>query len=54
MNLKAGLTFAACLLIGGCSTQPMKPSPGHVQAAAPAPVGDIPEPVRVTEVAPFV
>jgi MSHA biogenesis protein MshL len=52
MNLKAGLAFAACLLIGGCSTQPMKPSPGHVQAAAPAPAGDIPEPVRITPILP--
>jgi len=52
MNLKAGLTFATCLLIGGCSTQTMKPSPGHVQAAAPAPAGDIPEPVRIAPVLP--
>ena len=52
MNLKVGLTFAACLLIGGCSTQPMKPSSGHVQAAAPAPSGDIPEPVRITPILP--
>ncbi len=52
MNLKAGLTFAAGLLIAGCSTQPMQPSPGHVQAAAPAPAGDIPEPVRVTPILP--
>ena len=52
MKLKAGLMFAACLLIGGCSTQPMKASPGHVQAAAPSPVGDIPEPVRVTPILP--
>jgi MSHA biogenesis protein MshL len=52
MNLNAGLTFAACLLIGGCSMQPMKPSPGHVQAVAPAPAGDIPEPVRFTPILP--
>jgi MSHA biogenesis protein MshL len=52
MNLKVGLAFAACLLIGGCSTQPMKPSPGHVQAAAPAPAGDIPEPVLITPILP--
>ncbi|MBI5912661.1 MAG: type II and III secretion system protein [Betaproteobacteria bacterium] len=52
MKLKVGLTFAACLLIGGCGTQPMKPSPGHVQAAAPAPAGDIPEPVRVSPILP--
>src|SRR5450759_2635319 len=30
MNLKVGLTLAACLLIAGCSTPVMKPSPGHV------------------------
>jgi MSHA biogenesis protein MshL len=52
MNLKAGLAFAACLLIGGCSTPPMKPSPGHVQAAAPSPAGDIPDPVRITPILP--
>ena len=52
MNLKAGLTFAACLLIGGCATQTMKPSPGHVQTAAPAPAGDIPEPVRISPILP--
>ena len=52
MNLKRGLTLAACLLVAGCSTQPMKPSPGHVQAAAPQPAGDIPEPVRVTPILP--
>ena len=52
MNLKAGLTFAACLLVGGCSTQPMKASQGHVQAAAPAPAGDIPDPVRITPILP--
>ena len=52
INLKVGLTFAACLLISGCATQTMKPSPGHVQAAAPAPAGDIPEPVRVSPILP--
>jgi len=52
MNLKVGLTFAACLLVGGCATQTMKPSPGHVQAAAPVPAGDIPEPVRVSPILP--
>jgi len=52
LNLKVGLTFAACLLIGGCATQTMKPSPGHVQAPAPAPAGDIPEPVRVSPILP--
>ena len=52
MNLKVGLTFAAALLIAGCSIQPMKPSTGHVQAAAPAPAGDIPEPVRITPILP--
>ena len=54
MKLKAGLTFAACLLIGGCSTPIMKPSPGHVDAVAvaPAPAGDIPEPLRVAPVLP--
>lgn len=44
--------FAAGLLIGGCGMQPMKPSPGHVQAAAPAPAGDIPDPVRTTPILP--
>ncbi|MFH1044883.1 MAG: secretin N-terminal domain-containing protein [Pseudomonadota bacterium] len=52
MHLKAGLMFAACLLIAACGMQPMKPSPGHVEAAAPAPAGDIPEPVRVTPLLP--
>lgn len=52
INLKAGLTFAACLLIGGCAMPPMKPSPGHVQAAVPAPVSDIPDPVRVAPILP--
>ena len=51
-NLKVWLTFAACLLVGGCATQTMKPSPGHVQAAAPVPAGDIPEPVRVSPILP--
>ena len=52
MNLRAGSALAACLLIGGCNVQPMKPSPGHVQVAAPAPAGDIPDPVRVTPILP--
>ena len=52
MNLKVGLMFAACLLIAGCSFQPMKPSTAHVQAAPPAPAGDIPEPVRVASILP--
>ena len=52
MNLNVGLTFAASLLIAGCGMQPMQPSPGHVQAVAPAPVGDIPEPVRITPILP--
>jgi general secretion pathway protein D len=44
--------FAASLLIAGCSFQPMKPSTAHVQAALPAPAGDIPEPVRTTPILP--
>ncbi len=52
MNLRAGLMFGTCLLIAGCGIQPMKPSPGHVQAVAPAPAGDIPEPVRITPILP--
>jgi general secretion pathway protein D len=52
MDLRAGLTFGTCLLIAGCGIQPMQPSPGHVQAAAPAPTGDIPEPVRITPILP--
>ena len=52
INLKVGLTFAACLLIAGCATRTMKPSPGHVEAAAPAPAGEIPEPVRITPILP--
>jgi len=52
MKLKVWLMIAASLLIAGCATQPMKPSPGHVQAAEPAPVGEIPEPVRVTAILP--
>ncbi|MBE0615599.1 MAG: secretin N-terminal domain-containing protein [Burkholderiales bacterium] len=52
MNLKVALVFAACLFAAGCSIQPMKPSPGHVQADAPTPAGDIPEPVRITPVLP--
>ncbi len=52
INLKVGLMFAACLLIAGCATRTMKPSPGHVEAAAPAPAGEIPEPVRITPILP--
>ena len=52
MKLKVGLMFAACLLVAACSIQPMKPSPVHVQAPAPAPAGDIPEPVRIAPVLP--
>ena len=52
MKLKVGLMFAACLLVAACSIQPMKPSPTHVQAPAPAPAGDIPEPVRIAPVLP--
>ena len=52
MKLKVGLMFGTCLLIAGCGMQPMKPSPGHVQAAAPAPAGEIPEPVRITPILP--
>jgi general secretion pathway protein D len=52
MNFKVGLTFAVGLLIAGCGMQPMKPSPGHVQAVAPAPAGEIPEPVRITPILP--
>jgi MSHA biogenesis protein MshL len=52
MNLKAGLMFGACLLIAACSIEPMKPSPGNVQAPAPAAAGDIPEPVRITPILP--
>src|SRR5487761_1893205 len=48
INLKVGLMFAACVLIAGCATRTMKPSPGHVEATAPAPAGEIPEPVRIT------
>ena len=44
--------LAACLLIAGCSFQPMRPSTTHVQVAAPAPAGDIPDPVRVTSILP--
>ena len=51
-NLKVGLMFAACLLIAGCATRTMKPSPGHVEAAALAPTGEIPEPVRITPILP--
>ena len=49
---KVGLMIAAGLLVAGCSTQTMKTSPGHVQAAAPAPAGEIPEPVRITPILP--
>ncbi len=52
MHLKVGLTIGACLLITACGMQPMKPSPGHVQAAAPATAGEIPEPVRITPILP--
>jgi len=52
MNLRAGLMFGTCLLSAACGIQPMKPSPGHVQAVAPAPAGDIPEPVRITPILP--
>jgi general secretion pathway protein D len=54
MNLKVGLMLAASLLIAGCSMQStkMKPSTGHVEAAIPAPAGDIPEPVQVTPILP--
>ena len=52
MKLKAGLMIGTCLLLAGCGIQPMKPSPGHLQAAAPAPSGDIPEPVRITPILP--
>ena len=52
MNLKVGLMFGACLLVSACGIQPMKPSPGHVQAAAPEPAGEIPEPVRITPILP--
>ena len=52
MNPKVGLAIAACLLISGCSTQPMKPSPGHAQSVAPASVGDIPEPVLIAPILP--
>lgn len=53
MNLKVGLMLGTCLLIAACGMQPMQPSPGaHVQAAAPAPAGEIPEPVRITPLLP--
>jgi len=52
MNLKVGLMLGACLLIAGCATEPMKPSPGHVQATAPEPTGEVPEPVRITPILP--
>jgi len=52
MNLKVGLMFGSCLLIAGCGLQPMKPSPGAHIEAAPAPVGQIPQPVRITPILP--
>ena len=53
MNLKVGLMLGTCLLIAACGMQPMRPSPGgHVQTAAPAPAGEIPEPVRITPLLP--
>jgi general secretion pathway protein D len=52
MNLKVGLMLGTCLLTAACATQTMKPSPGHVQAQAPAPAGDIPEPVRIAPILP--
>lgn len=52
MNLKVGLMLGSCLLIAGCGLQPMKPSPGHVEATAPVPAGEIPEPVRITPILP--
>lgn len=52
MKLRAGLMLGTCLLIAACGIQPMKPSPGHVQAVAPAPAGEIPEPVRITPILP--
>ena len=56
MKVKSGLTFALtsaiCMLLAACASPPMKPSPGHLQALPPAPVGDIPEPVRVTPILP--
>ncbi len=52
MNLNVGLMFAAALLVAGCATRPMQLSPGHVEAAAPAPAGEIPEPVRITPLLP--
>ncbi|MFH1604116.1 MAG: secretin N-terminal domain-containing protein [Pseudomonadota bacterium] len=50
MKVKAGLTFVLCLLAAGCAYPPLKPSPGHTQAPAPPPAGDIPEPVRVAPI----
>jgi MSHA biogenesis protein MshL len=52
MNLKVGLMFGTCLLIAGCGMQPMKPSPGHIEAAATSPAGEVPEPVRITPILP--
>jgi general secretion pathway protein D len=52
MNLKVGLMFGTCLLIAGCGLQPMKPSPGHLEAAVAAPAGEIPDPVRITPILP--
>ncbi len=52
MNPRVGLTIAASLLLAGCAAQPMKPSPGHMQAAAAEPPAEIPEPVRITPIVP--
>jgi len=52
MNLKVGLMFGVCLLAAGCSLQPMKPSPGHMQPMAASPTDQIPEPVRITPLLP--
>ena len=52
MNLKVGLMFGTCLLVAGCSLQPMKPSAGHIEAITAVPAGDIPEPVRITPMLP--
>jgi len=55
MNVKVGLMFAVCLLVAGCGSMQamkMKPSTAHVQAPPPEPVGDIPEPVRITPILP--
>ena len=52
MNLKVGLMFGTCMLIAGCSLQPMKPSSGHLEATVAAPAGDVPNPVRITPILP--